>query len=82
MAVERATPAQAAQLRRHLGDPGLSADGVDALREVIGSTGALTEVEDLIATLTATALDALAGVPDPARSALADLAIAATTRRG
>jgi geranylgeranyl diphosphate synthase, type I len=81
LAVERATPAQAAQLRRYLGDPDLSAAGVDALREVIESTDALAEVEALIVTLTATAVGALAEVPDPARSVLAQLAFAATMRR-
>ena len=33
-------------LRAHLGDPGLDARGVDALREVISTTGALAQVED------------------------------------
>ena len=80
-AVERATPAQAAQLRRHLGDPGLTAEGVDALREVIEATGALPAVEALIRSLTAQALDTLDGVPEPARTALGRLAVAATMRR-
>ena len=35
IAVERSTPAQAAVIRRHLGDPGLDAHGVAALREII-----------------------------------------------
>ncbi len=81
MAVERATPAQAAQLRRHLGDPGLTQEGVEALREVIESTGALAAVEELIASMTQTSLEALADVPEPARSPLKRLAIAATSRR-
>ena len=41
IAVERSTPAQASVIRRHLGDPGLDATGVDALREIISATGAL-----------------------------------------
>ncbi len=41
-----------ATVRRQLGDPRLDASGVDALREVIVDTGALDEVERLIAALT------------------------------
>ncbi len=80
LAVERASPAQTALLRRHLGDPGLSEDGVEDLRATIRDTGALEEVEALISSLTSTALDALQDVPPPAREPLAALAIAATSR--
>ncbi len=39
IAVERSTPAQAEIVRRHLGDPGLDATGVAALREIIDRHG-------------------------------------------
>jgi geranylgeranyl diphosphate synthase type I len=82
--LEQASPADAAVLRRHLGDPHLSASGVQEAREVIASTGALAHVETMIAELTAAALAALAAgdVAEPARTVLAELAIAATERTG
>jgi hypothetical protein len=46
------------------------------------SSGALAEVERMIATLSATAGAALAGVPEPARAVLGDLVLAATARTG
>ena len=82
MALETATPGQAAAVRRHLGDPHLSADGVAVLREVIQDTGALDRVEALIEELTADALGALAAMPvtEDAREVLRQLAVAATSR--
>jgi geranylgeranyl diphosphate synthase type I len=84
LALEAASPAQAALLRQHLGDPGLTAEGVEALREVITDTGALARSEALIAGLTEEALAALraSALAPSARSVLADLAVAATSRRG
>ena len=81
-AMARATPAQAAQIRRHLGDPGLDATGVALLREVIADTGALDHAEQLITSLTDQALAALASVDlqAPAPEVLAGLAYAATRR--
>jgi geranylgeranyl diphosphate synthase type I len=81
-ALERATPAQAGLVRRLLGDPGLDAAGVDALREVIVSTGALTATEELIDQLVEQARAALdgAGLGEPARGVLAGLVDAATAR--
>jgi len=81
-AMARATPAQAAQIRRHLGDPGLDATGVALLREVIADTGALNHAEQLITSLTDQALAALASVDlqAPAPEVLAGLAYAATRR--
>jgi geranylgeranyl diphosphate synthase type I len=81
-AVEAASPAQAALLRRHLGDPALDATGVAALREVITDTGALAHVEALIGALTDQSLRALehAEVEACARPVLHDLAVAATSR--
>ncbi|MDQ4117669.1 MAG: polyprenyl synthetase family protein, partial [Actinomycetota bacterium] len=45
MALESATGAQTAVVKRHLGDPHLSEEGVAQLREVITDTGALARVE-------------------------------------
>ena len=82
MALERATPAQAAVVRRHLGDPHLSADGVAQLRAVIEETGALARVEELIDALMADAVTALAALPvdEESRQVLQELAVAATCR--
>jgi geranylgeranyl diphosphate synthase type I len=82
MALTKATPGQAAVVRRHLGDPHLSAAGVAELREVISDTGALDRVEHLIAELMDDALGALAAAPvqEEARGVLQQLALAATTR--
>lgn len=81
-AMERATPAQAALLRRHLGDPGLDSDGVAILREIITTTGALDHVERLIVRLTDEAVSSLETVAldSPAPEVLAGLAYAATRR--
>jgi geranylgeranyl diphosphate synthase type I len=81
-ALERATPGQAGVVRQLLGDPGLDTTGVEALREVIVSTGALDAVEDLIdelVTRSRAVLDA-ADVAEPARAVLAGLVDAATAR--
>jgi len=83
MALETADRGQAAVVRRHLGDPHLSLDGVEQLREVIEQTGALRRVEALIDQLMDTSLSALqtAPVQEPAREVLQQLAVAATARR-
>jgi len=83
-AMEAATPAQAAVVRRHLGDPHLDDAGVVAVRRVISETGALRRVEALIAERTTLALAGLerAHIDAEARSTLAELAVAATDRRG
>ena len=85
-ALQMAAPVDAALLRQHLGDAHLDEAGINALREVIGSSGALSHVEHLITTGTDSAMRALeaegAGeVAEPARTVLADLAVAATARR-
>ena len=82
MALERAGGAQAAVVRRHLGDPHLSAEGVAALRQVIEETGARDRVEALIDTLMDDALAALRAAPvdEAAREVLRELAVAATAR--
>jgi geranylgeranyl diphosphate synthase type I len=81
-AVEAASPAQAAVLRRRLGDPALDASGIDELREIIVSTGALQHVEALIDALTDQSFRALdaSTVHESARDVLRGLAIAATAR--
>jgi geranylgeranyl diphosphate synthase type I len=82
-ALDRATPAQAAHLREGLGDPHLSASAVQELRAIIVDTGALAEVEAVIAARTEQALAAVdaAGLAPDAGAALRELAIAATARR-
>jgi geranylgeranyl diphosphate synthase, type I len=81
-ALDRATPAQAALVQRLLGDPALDAAGVEALREVILTTGALDAVEELIDDLVDESRAALtaATVADPARDVLLGLVGAATVR--
>ena len=81
-AMSHATPAQAAEIRRHLGDPGLGDAGITALREVIVDTGALEQAEQLILDLTDQALAALDAVElaPPATEVLTGLAYAATRR--
>ncbi|MFG1950940.1 polyprenyl synthetase family protein [Micromonospora sp. NPDC048830] len=81
-AVEASDDAGRELLLGRLGDQGLDEDGVTRLRELIASTGALARTEERIATLTDTALAALAAVDleTEARQALVDLAIAATRR--
>lgn len=81
-ALERATPAQAAAVRRRLGDPHLDLDGVQTLRDIIVDTGALDAVETLIDELVTTSREALvrSDVHESARDVLADLVHAATAR--
>jgi len=81
--LERASDAQASLVRRHLGDPHLSDEGVQDLRTVIADTGALAETERLIEDLTDRALAALrTDALDPgAVEVLCELAVAATARR-
>jgi len=82
MALEAARPAQAAVVRRHLGDPHLTPEGVAALRTVLQDTGALARVEALITELTGDALAALEAAPvaEQAREVLEQLATAVTCR--
>lgn len=82
-AAERATPAQSALLDRHLGDPGLSTEGVEALRGVLVETGALARTEERIGALSGRALEVLksSSLDAEAADTLADLAGAATIRK-
>jgi isopentenyl-diphosphate delta-isomerase type 1 len=79
-AIRLANGAQRTVLARSLGDPYLDDDGAEAVREIVRSTGALASVEVLIAAEHARAVRALATVPEPARSALTDLAEGAVRR--
>jgi geranylgeranyl diphosphate synthase, type I len=89
-ALAEASQAGAALLRARLGDPQLDGSGVEDLRDVITTSGALDRVEDLIGRLTGQALAALetassalagpAAVAEPGAGALAELAHAATVR--
>ncbi|AVT32744.1 MULTISPECIES: polyprenyl synthetase family protein [unclassified Plantactinospora] len=82
-ALEATTPAGRELLDRRLGDPGLDQAGIEVLREVITSSGALDRTERRIATLTDTALAALVGaeLEPEAREVLVDLAVVATRRK-
>ena len=84
LAFAGANDAQQQQLRRRLGDPNLDADGVTVLREIIAVTGALGQVEALIAERLDASLGALATAPvaPAAREALTELAEAVSHRAG
>jgi geranylgeranyl diphosphate synthase type I len=81
-AMQRASAEQAAHLREGLGDPHLGPEAIDDMRAIIVATGALDEVEFLIGQRTDEAVAALGGadLAADARSALEQLAIAATAR--
>ncbi|BEP15453.1 polyprenyl synthetase family protein [Acidothermaceae bacterium B102] len=80
--LSRTDARETAIVRRHLGDPGLDTGDVEVLREIIASTGALAEVERMIAERTEQALAALAAPDlDPtAVEVLTELAGVSTTR--
>lgn len=82
-AFENADDTERTVLRSRIGDAALDEAGVATLRETITATGALALTETRIETLTSAALLALhdAGIDKTARSALEDLATAATRRR-
>lgn len=87
LALQRADRAQADTVRRLLGDPGLDAEGVATLRQVMVETGALDAVEQLISELAEQATAALdrakanrVEVAEPARDVLSTLVVAATAR--
>ena len=81
LALDAAPAAEAALLDRSLGTP-LDAAQVDELRRVIVGSGAQAQVEGVIDELAGLALGALerADIDDDARTALGDLATAATRR--
>jgi geranylgeranyl diphosphate synthase type I len=84
LALRAATAAQAEVVRTTLGDPELGDAGIEALRSVIVETGALAACEDMIESYAREATDALraAEITPEAGAALADLAVAATSRHG
>ncbi|PZG21524.1 polyprenyl synthetase family protein [Nonomuraea aridisoli] len=77
-----ASAEDAATVRRLLGDPALDESGVETLRRIIRDTGALQECEELIGEYLGKALTALEAAPvtPEARTALEELAVAATSR--
>ena len=83
LAAANADAGQLSLLREGLGDAALDAAGVCALQKVIVETGALDAVERRIEERTTLALAALerASVEDEARTVLAELAVAATSRQ-
>jgi geranylgeranyl diphosphate synthase type I len=83
-AVDHASEVQLAEFDRLFGRPDLDDDEIQLLREILQDSRAVQACEDLITERTEDALDALDRAPladDTARKALADLAIAATSRQ-
>jgi geranylgeranyl diphosphate synthase type I len=80
----RAGAVQARVIDERLGDPQLDEAGAAEVRAVITDTGALAACEAMIGERVAEALAALGQAPitDEARTALAELAVTATARRG
>ena len=82
IARERADRAQSEVIDRRVGDPDLTGSAAERIRAVITGTGALAECEEMIAVNVKQALAALdtAPITSESKSALADLAVAATSR--
>ena len=82
LAMQAASTVEAELLKHELGDRTMDEAAIAALREVIVSTGALDQVEQRIAQRTDEAREALrtAAISAEARTALDDLAVAATDR--
>jgi geranylgeranyl diphosphate synthase, type I len=82
-AYEAASPAEAQILAADLGDRKLGHGGIERLRDIIESTGALQRAEDRIEALASEAREAIASVQlaADAGAALTDLIDAATQRR-
>jgi geranylgeranyl diphosphate synthase, type I len=81
-AAQRGSRAAVAAVEGAVGDPDLTDTALDRIRGLLDELGAVQAVEQRIAELTGSALDALgsAAVAEPAASRLADLAVAATRR--
>jgi geranylgeranyl diphosphate synthase type I len=82
-AFDEATTEQAAVLRTQVGNPAVDADGIHAVQQVLRDTGAIENVETVIAQLKTAALTALAHAPivdEGAAEALRSLADQATDR--
>ena len=82
-AAQRGSTAAVAEIEQAVGNPELDDARLDRIRDLLDELGAVQAVEQRIAALTGSALDALGagGVAEPAASRLADLAVAATRRR-
>ena len=83
LTAERVGGTDAKVLRARLGDPELDLAGVEELRAIIRSSGALDEVEDRITALSAESFAALAAAPvaEGAKTVLRELAVMATARQ-
>jgi isopentenyl-diphosphate delta-isomerase type 1 len=79
-AMSLATAAQRAVLEHSLGDPDLDDEAAARCREAIARSGALASVEALLRHQHAVAVDAVAGLAEPARGALGALAATALQR--
>jgi geranylgeranyl diphosphate synthase, type I len=82
-AVEHASEVQLTEFDRLFGKPDLDDDEIQLLREILQDSRAVQACEDLITERTEDSLDALERAPiddETSRKALADLAIAATSR--
>ncbi|MGH3376845.1 MAG: polyprenyl synthetase family protein [Actinoallomurus sp.] len=82
LTLERADAGQAKAVENLLGDPGLNPAGVEMLRSIIVTTGALDACEEMIEQYAEEASAALATAPltPEAREALSELTVAATAR--
>jgi geranylgeranyl diphosphate synthase type I len=82
LAMQSASAGEQDVLSRRLGDPDLDDAGVEQIREIVRSTGAADEVEDVIAARVSSAIEALtaADLEPSGRDALIELAGAATRR--
>jgi len=80
---QRGHHAALAAIEAAVGDPDLGIADVDRVRTLLCELGAVEAVEQRIGALTSSALDALnaAEMAEPAAATLADLAVAATSRR-
>lgn len=83
-AFEQADAAQQTEIRQHLGDPMLDAEGIATLRTIISETGALEETERMIEELLEQSLAAVrnSAIDGQAQDVLEQLAYAATRRKG
>jgi geranylgeranyl diphosphate synthase, type I len=81
-AEQRGSTAAVGEIEEAVGDPELDDARLDRVRDLLDDLGAVQAVEQRIAALTGSALDALGAgsVAEPAASRLADLAVAATRR--
>jgi len=80
--LDRVSPAQREIINEHIGNPHLSADAVEEIRNIMVTTDSLAELEDLIERLTNDAASALESdeIAPVARKALGELLAIATRR--